>query len=212
MSGISVIAFWVVFMGAWLVLTRLGAAHMPRRGSGLWCVSLWCAVAVPSILQFAHPVLYDLGRRQPEAVRDGQVWRLFTSMFVQDGGWPGALSNLVVLGVTLLLVRRVLAGPAIAGLFLLGGVLGNILTVATFGQSGAGNSMATMFVATVAVVLTAGPRRRVALAALVLIAAAGGALLSQHDEHGLAVAAALLVGVVGRRSARHLREGRSPAV
>ncbi|MDG4822757.1 rhomboid family intramembrane serine protease [Asanoa sp. WMMD1127] len=59
-------------------------------------LAVFVITAVPSLLQFAYPGVLTSLQRTP-AIRDGQVWRLVTSLVVQDGGWFGAASNLFFL-------------------------------------------------------------------------------------------------------------------
>lgn len=203
MSSLSVIAYWTVFGASWATLRRMIERHHGNEAvpaSTLWPLLVWCAVAVPSFAQLAVPGLLAAGERSTDAIRHGQMWRLLTAIFLQDGGLPGTLSNLAVLAVTLLLVRRLLPGPLITVLFLAGGVIANALTAATFAQTGAGNSMATMFLATASITWFApGSRDRSALSGLAIIGIAGLVLLARRDSHGIAVVAGLLAGLIGRR-------------
>ncbi len=59
-------------------------------------LAVFAVTAVPSLLQFAFPAVLTSLQRTP-AIRDGQVWRLITSLLVQDGGWFGTISNLFFL-------------------------------------------------------------------------------------------------------------------
>ncbi|HEV7713925.1 MAG TPA: rhomboid family intramembrane serine protease [Asanoa sp.] len=59
-------------------------------------IAVFVLTAVPSLLQFAFPSVLTSLQRTP-AIRDGEVWRLVTSLVVQDGGWFGTISNLFFL-------------------------------------------------------------------------------------------------------------------
>src|SRR5699024_6232591 len=87
----------------------------------IWGMGLWGVVAVPSLLQFAVPAMYDAGRRDPSAISGGQWWRLITSMVLQDGGWLGAAFNLLTLAISVLLVGAWVSGPLMIAVFTLGG-------------------------------------------------------------------------------------------
>lgn len=170
----------------------------------LWGVGLWCAVAVPSLLQVVAPGLLEAGERDPDAIAAGEWWRLLTSMFLQDGGLTGTVFNLVTLAVSLVLVGTVVRGPRVVVLFVAGGVVANLLTVLTFGQSGAGNSMATIFLLVVAT-FEARPwsvRRDAGLAAVAALGLVAAALLVAGDQHGLAVAAGIVWQALPRRGSR----------
>lgn len=186
----------MVFGAAWGGLRPKHEGGSPLRASAP-AVLVWLAVAVSSVVQLAvAPTLLDLGQRESDAILDGQLWRLATSIVLQDGGWFGAVSNLTVLAVTLLLVRHVLVGRRLVAVFATGGIVANLLTVATFGQPGAGSSMATMVLAITALGLV--QRGRLRVLALLLIAGAAVTLLVERDQHGLAAAAGLAGAVMAR--------------
>lgn len=178
---------WLVLGVVWAALRGEERLQRPRWG----IIALWCVVAVPSLLQFAVPGMVELGRRESAAVLDGQWWRLVTSIVLQDGGWYGTAFNLGTLAVTLLLVQVVVRTRTAAALFVVGGVVGNVLTVLTFGGTGAGNSMATLFLG-VTVLAMARDRGSLGLVALAVVAVVAVVMLLVHDVHGLALAAALL--------------------
>lgn len=202
MSLLLHLTTWLVYAAAWAGL-REERLRRPRWGF----VALWCVVAIPSLLQLAVPALLEAGRRESAAILAGQWWRLATSMVLQDGGWYGTAFNLVTLAVTLVLVQPVLGVGTAAGLFAVGGVTGNVLTVLGSGQTGAGNSMATMFLAVVAVALVPD---RVGRRTLVLgvVAALTVVKLVLDDIHGLTLAVALVVAAVllARRPGESSRE------
>lgn len=203
MTTTAVLAFWAVFAAAWggLLHNREGRRRPLRPGRA--SILVWCAVALPSLLQLTvAPELLDLGQRERAAILDGQLWRLVTSLVLQDGGWLGGVSNLAVLAVTLVLVRGVLTGRGTLVTFVAGGMVANVLTVATIGQSGAGSSMATMFLAATALVIVR--RGRPATLAVLVLGAAALVLVLQRDMHGLAAAGSLITGVLVslRRPAR----------
>lgn len=188
MSLLVHLSLWLAYAAAWAGLWDDERLQRPRWGT----LALWCLVAVPSLLQLAVPGLLEGGRRESAAIAAGQWWRLGTSMVLQDGGWYGTVFNLLTLGVTLVLVQPVVRAGVAAVLFVFGGVVANVLTVLTFGEAGAGNSLATSFLAVTAVALAPGrlPSRLVALG---VVAAVAALQLAVGDIHGLALAAALVV-------------------
>lgn len=195
MSTVATIAYWVVLAAAWGGLQHEREGGTPLRPS-VPSLLLWGTVALPSVVQLTvAPSLLDIGQRESGPILDGQLWRLVTSLVLQDGGWFGAISNLAILAVTLVLVAPVLTGWRLVAVFVGGGVVANLLTVATFGQSGAGCSMATIVLAVTALGLVS--RRPRVLTSLV-VAASALVLLLQHDQHGLAAAAGLVMGAVAQ--------------
>lgn len=192
MPLVAHLSTWVVLGAVWAGLRdETAGPSRPRWG----ILALWCVVAVPSLLQLAVPGMLEAGRRESAAILAGQWWRLVTSVVLQDGGWYGTAFNLVTLAVTLLLAQREVTTGVVAALFVTGGIVSNVLTVLTFGETGAGNSMATMFLGVTAVALAPdrGRRRTVVLS---VVAAVTVLKLVIGDIHGLALAAALLVAAV----------------
>ncbi len=197
----SALLYAAVYAIGWLLLVRRRPdghpPHVPRWGLGL--VGL---VAAGWVAQLVRPALLDEGMRESAAVRAGQWWRLATAVVLQDGGWIGAVFNLVTLAVTVVLAGEVLAPRWGVGAFVVGGVAANLLTALTFGEPGAGSSMATVVLLAVAVVVAMrNPSWRDAGLFVVLVALAV-VLLARRDQHGLALALGLLGGAAARRAQR----------
>ncbi|USQ79241.1 rhomboid family intramembrane serine protease [Ornithinimicrobium faecis] len=194
MSVVAVVAIWVTYLTGWTVL-RQSLTRLPRPRWG--AVLLWCVVAVPSLVQLLWaPELLEWGGRDASAIASGEWWRLATSIVLQDGGWFGTVFNLSMLAVTLLLIGDVCRGLTCVSVFLVGGVLANVLTLWTTGQSGAGNSMATMCLLAAMAVTVAWPRRpaREVLVPCALLVVATLSLVVTGDEHGPAVVLGLVMG------------------
>ncbi|MEV0713549.1 rhomboid family intramembrane serine protease [Asanoa sp. NPDC050611] len=103
-------------------------------------LAVFVVTAVPSLLQFAFPaVLTSLQRTA--AIRDGEVWRLVTSLLVQDGGWFGAISNLFFLLLVGSLAELVLRRWLWALCYLGCGLAAEGIAVA-WQPTGGGNSIA----------------------------------------------------------------------
>ena len=194
----SAILYAAVYVVGWLLLVRRRPDGRPPRVTA-WGAGLVALVAAGWVAQLLRPALLDQGMRESAAVRSGQWWRLATAIVLQDGGWIGAAVNLVALAVTVGLAGEVLTAWTGLLVVLLGGIAANLLTVLTFGQPGAGSSMATMILLVVAVLVgLRNPSWREA-GLLVVLAARAGALLARRDQHGLALALALVSGVWLRR-------------
>ncbi len=192
---LSVVSIWVAVLTCWSVLR----AALPPTGLRLrvWPVLLWCAVAVPSLLQVAVlPALLTWGERDPEAIRAGQWWRLVTSIVLQDGGWGGTAFNLVLLAITAVLLGSLCRPLPVVLTFLGGGVGSNVLTMLILQEAGAGNSMATLCLLAAATVVVGRSHLRspVALLAWALLGGATLTLILAADQHGLALALGLACG------------------
>ncbi|CCH79535.1 putative membrane protein [Nostocoides japonicum T1-X7] len=157
----TTLAYWAVFVVGWIGARDERDGHArPLWPLNPWALATWVVVAVPTILQVTvWPGLFDAGMRRAAAVEDGQVWRLVTSMTLQDGWRSGAVFNLAFLAVTVVVCGPVLAGWRFPAVFVVGGILANVATIVTHGPDGAGNSMATMVTVVVSALLVrASPR------------------------------------------------------
>ena len=109
------------------------------RGSWL-TLTVFVVTAVPSVLQVWFPEVLATLQRTP-AVRDGEAWRLLTSLVVQDGGWIGTISNLLFLLVLGATAERVLPRGLWLACYVAGGVIGQLFGLA-WQPVGGGNSVA----------------------------------------------------------------------
>ena len=191
------LAYWLAYVASWLALKRTLDARAVRVRPRPAAVALWLAVAVSSVVGLLWPVWLAVGEREPEPVLRGQVWRLVTSMFLQDGGVAGTVFNLVTLAVTVLLVGSLVRSRTLVLGFLAAGLVGNVLTLVLLGQGGAGNSMATMgLVSAVAAYAALGPDgSRVTRVLVGVVALVALWLDLVPDQHGPALTAGLVAGV-----------------
>jgi hypothetical protein len=119
---------------------RVGGLGPLLRRPQPGAVALWLLVAVPSLVELGWPRVYDVLSRQPTLIGHGQLWRLITSVVVQDGGVIGTAYNLVTLGLTVpAAVALWRAGPAL-GLFLTGALVFNVPAAFVWHAAGGGNS------------------------------------------------------------------------
>ncbi len=152
-------------------------------------LTVFVVTAVPSLLQVPFPAVLTSLQRTP-AVRDGEVWRIGTSLLVQDGGWFGTLSNLLFLLVVGAVAERVLPRWLWLVCYLAGGLTGQLFGLA-WQPVGGGNSVAICGLAGALVAAMLGARfRHVPLWTPAVVAWWCGALA------GTISSAALIVGIV----------------
>ena len=195
-TGLNAMAYVVIIVVALVVAGRANGdpGRTLTRPSRAVLV-IWAVVAVPSVLQFAFPVLLDVLSRRPELVADGQVWRLLTAPVVQDGGVFGTVSNLIYLYVVACAAVPIWGGVRTAALLVVGAVGFDLLATFVYPQFGAGNSAATfVLVATLPAALAVWRRGWWAVAAVAVTAAVGVGLLALGDAHGFAFLGGLVLG------------------
>ncbi len=175
------------------------------------------AIAVPSLLQFAVPVLGAALTRAPDlTIHHGQWWRILTAVAAQDGGLVAAIFNLVVIAGV------VTAGEWIWGrwravvLFLGPSVILNLLAVFLWHAPGGGSSFATdgLLMSVCGLGLLVSTRVVVRLCAIAAIVV-GVVLVVLGDAHGVAMllgaALGILFALLHQDRARRMRGVRSPA-
>jgi rhomboid protease GluP len=191
-DGVVAALYAVVLAAGWVAGQLL---RPPERRPWATPAAL-LVVGVPSLVQLtvAPGLLAALGRR-PGELGDGQVWRLATSLVVQDGGWPGAVFNLVALALVGGVAERVWGPGRWWAIWLLAGVGAQFwgLVVQPYGG---GNSVATFGLAAslAAHSLLAGDGRSRLSGAVCLLG--GLALLVARDVHGAAVVLGAAAGMV----------------
>ena len=161
-------------------------------------VSLLLVIAIPSILEFFFPVILLTLERDASRFLDGEWWRIFTSLFVQDGGISGAIFNLVVLLFVGLVAEQLWDAPKMLLIFFAGGLVGEIVGL-VWQPIGAGNSVANFsLAASVAVLcLLRRPPKPVQIAAFVALGT-DLVLIALRDIHGpAAIGGALLAVALG---------------
>ncbi len=214
-TALNAIGYLLVVVATLVVAGRVSGGSPGRllvRPSPAALV-IWAVVAVPSILQIPFPALLDALSRRPELIAEGQVWRLLTSVVVQDGGVAGTVSNLLLLYLVVCAAVPVWGGVRAGVLFALS-VLGfNLMATYVFPQFGAGNSgaMYALAASTLAAVAV-WHRAWWTVAAAALAAVVGVGLLTLGDAHGFAFLGGLVLGVVGAlvTPAARAGQGRRP--
>ena len=160
---------------------------------------LLVAVAVPSTLQLFFPAILSTFQRDYERFLSGDWWRLFTPLFVQDGGVAGTIFNLAGLLLVGSVAERLWGGRSMLLIFFLGGILAEIVAFA-WQPLGAGNSVGNFsLAASIAIAgLVRRPPRPVQIFALFTLGA-DGVLVGLKDIHGVAaIVGAILALVLSR--------------
>ncbi len=204
---VSVSSWGLVVAVLFAVTTAAGSSsggpwERPRASTAL----LWLAVVVPSLVQLVTPSLLPALERDWSRILTGQVWRLITSVVVQDGGVPGLVFNLFCLTLVLLAAQRYWSGARVWITFWAGAAVSNLAVGPHLQPVGGGNSMAVFALgsAIVSNLLLSRPDRRAVVWAAAAVACA--ALMAVgRDYHAASCAVGLLAGLVppyGRRVGR----------
>lgn len=198
---LSSIGYTVVIVASLLSVQPLIIAMRSRlRQVPVTAVVIWIIVAVPSVLQFPFPAIYEvLHRSRADIVGGGEWWRVATAIVVQDGGVAGCVFNLILLAVAAYVSCKVWGQPGTATLFVVAGVGLNVLAVVFSATDGGGNSGATLpLVASLpayGLILLRGAERAVAVVAAAVVAVVAIVLIGFNDGHGIAILIGLLVGL-----------------
>jgi len=149
---------------------------------------LFVAVGIPTTIQFFHPPILTLLRRDTTAFLAGDWWRVITPLFVQDGGVSGSIFNLVSLFLVGSLAEYLWGRRRWLAISLIGGILSEVVAFA-WQPVGAGNSVVNFALAAgiATLILARTPSRSARLFAYSVLGA-GICLLILHDIHGAATA------------------------
>lgn len=143
----------VVFGAGRPLLTALSGTRPEQRSpaqilSAIWGRKPWATTVVlvtmlaMIALQYTVPGLADHLMRQPDALQDGQWWRVFTALFIQSSGLVQIVVNVPALAVAGPIAERVF-GPVRWLLVYFGsGVVANVVSEAGWSRYGGGNSVA----------------------------------------------------------------------
>ena len=126
---------------AGMLYLRTAPAQNGRAFQVPWATLLLALlIAIPTTYQFFYPEYLILLRRDTTRFTAGEWWRLFTPLFVQDGGVAGAVFNLVSLLLIGTVAERLWGGTRVVLFFFVGGFVGEIVGMA-WQPVGAGNSV-----------------------------------------------------------------------
>lgn len=139
-------------MPAALFLLSLGAAVVAAlthpRGSNarpFTTAAMTALVGAGFVFQQFFPAALEMFARDPAILR-GEVWRLATGMFVQDGGAVGTIFNLAALIILGAVAEQHFSRSAWLAIYFGGGTLAEIAALA-WQPHGAGNSVAVLALA-----------------------------------------------------------------
>jgi rhomboid protease GluP len=190
-NGVLAALYAVVLAAGWAAGQLL---RPPERRAWATLAAL-LVLGIPTLLQLTvAPGLLAALERRPGELGDGQVWRLATSLVVQDGGWAGAVFNLVELALVGVVAERVWGPARWWAIWLVAGI-GAQFWGFVVQPHGGGNSVATFGLAAslaVCALLRGDGRARPAGAVSL---AAGAVLLVAGDIHGGAVVLGALTGL-----------------
>jgi len=131
---------------ALLIVLIVAAAIVGRMGIDSfkfpWLTAVACillAACLAAQLNGFFPL--SIMERDGSAIQEGQVYRLFTALWFQDGGIAGGAFNIAMLAVLGSLAEQVPTRPLWLGIYLIGGLLSEIVALA-WQPLGAGNSVA----------------------------------------------------------------------
>jgi membrane associated rhomboid family serine protease len=191
-STLSIVLDLVVLAAGIAVAVRLPVINRRFPLVALLSVVL---IGIPSLLQFAYPVIGDALSRQPTRELSGEWWRVVTAVAAQDGGLAGAVFNLVVVAVVVTLGERAWGRWRTVVLFLGPSLVLNLLAIA-WNAPGGGSSFASdgLLLGMCALgVLTV--RRPVVLVCSAIALASGIVLIVANDAHGVAMVLGAVLGV-----------------
>jgi membrane associated rhomboid family serine protease len=198
-STLSIILDLVALIAGLQVAARLRPVN---RRFPIVAVLLTLVIGIPSLLQFAVPSIGAALSREPSLELQGQWWRVLTAVMAQDGGFVGAIFNLVVVAVVVTLGERAWGRWRTVVLFLGPSVVLNLLAVG-WSAPGGGSSFASdaLLLSMCALgVLTL--RHPLILVCAGIAAAAGIVLVGANDAHGVAMLLGAVLGIgfgYGRR-------------
>ena len=164
------------------MVRRHGAHRMP-----LLTLAVALLTIAGFVLQLANTGALEALQRNSSAVAEGQWWRLFTTLLVQDGGWAGFLSNLAGLVLVGALAEQLISRWAWIGLYFVPALAVELIAL-RWQPVGGGNSVAWMALAGAVWVLALRQKGGLGLSLLGGAGLAIGALLSvMGNIHGPAI-------------------------
>ena len=162
-------------------------ARLSGRRTPLLTFVISLLMIVGFAFQIAVPGTMEAFQRDAHAIMAGQWERLFTALFIQDGGWAGFGSNLAGVVIVGALTEQLVSRPVWIGLYFLTALCTELIAL-RWQPVGGGNSIAWMALAGALSVLAlrqgGGPSLSVRGGASLLI---GGMLSVLGNIHGPAI-------------------------
>jgi membrane associated rhomboid family serine protease len=187
-------AAWALYLLAEYLPVAATMRGLRQRPRVPWATGIaLLVVGVPTLVQLTvAPSLLDVLERQRDAILAGEVWRLTTSLVVQDGGTAGAVGNLVALAVVGAVAEQVWDRRRWVAIALGSAVAGELWGLVVQ-PVGGGNSVAVFGLSASLAVVAVRQGDAVARGIAVVALVACGVLLVTGDLHG---GAALAGGVL----------------
>lgn len=169
-----------------------------RRRPWPWATTVVLAAVLVMIgLQYGVHGLSEHLMRQPDALHDGQWWRVFTALFIQSSGLLQIVINVPALAVAGPVAERCFGPGRWLLIFFGSGVAANIVSEAGWSRHGGGCSIAICglvgALAAVCLARTANPKRQRVMAIAIL--AAGVFLGAIENNHGAGLLAGCVLGL-----------------
>ncbi|HZF30601.1 MAG TPA: rhomboid family intramembrane serine protease [Gammaproteobacteria bacterium] len=171
---------------------------IPRAKLPLSSILVIGVTVAISGLQFVYPELLAALRRDPEAIRGGELWRLVTALFVQPNGISQCVANGFLILAFMPAAER-LYGRSVLVAYFAAGLAGT--TVNYFWDSGSGGSSPAIFGLMGSLLIYIVRNRKALLLPFVFIAGTGllcsVLMLVSRDGHGVGlVVGALLASIL----------------
>ena len=164
------------------MVRRHGAHRMP-----LLTLAIALLTIAGYVLQLANRGALEALQRNSSAIAEGQWWRLFTTLLVQDGGWAGFISNVAGLVLVGALAEQLVSRRAWIGLYVVPSLAVEFIAL-RWQPVGGGNSIAWMSLAGAMWVLALRQKDGLGLSLLGGAGLAIGVLLSvMGNIHGPAI-------------------------
>lgn len=193
---------WIVSNAFAVVTTLVCMSYLwyacRRAERGSWPLISICVIGVTALisgLQFAYPELLAALRRDPDAVRSGELWRFVTALFVQPGGISQCIANGFLILAFVPAAER-LYGKHVLVIYFASGLVGQIVNY--LWDSGSGGSSTAIFGVMGSLLVYIIRNRKELLLPFAFIASAGLltciVMLLSRDGHGVGMMVGASVG------------------